>query len=113
MGNDSFLDKGQAHRVIIDYEGYFRISKTIKLIYSDNKIKSAFLSVLLRERPLLHSALYVKKYATLEEWHKAKNLFIGLGASSAVIGLIGILPSSLLKFISTNFTQRIARRVLR
>ena len=86
-GNDSFSQRGFVNRLLIDFDGYIRISD--KFFSEDNHAKKAFLKVMTREHPW-YRILKLRSNALDEiEWRKIRTLLSIIGYSNSVILICG------------------------
>lgn len=80
-GNDSFLDQGAVNRVLLDYRGYLMLADD--LLPAGHTLRSRFLAVLARERPLLQYGIFLSAHASDEQWSVARGYLQALGAAPA------------------------------
>lgn len=78
--NDFFAKNGIAKRIFIDLNGY---TKLADYFYAMNRqVKSAFLSVLQKERPWLYTSLVIGKYSKDKKiWNDAARCYEQIGKS--------------------------------
>ena len=86
-GNDSLSQMDLVNRLLIDFDGYSRISD--KLFFEDNHAKKAFLKVMTREHPW-YRILRLRSNALDEiEWRKIQTFLSIFGYSNSVILICG------------------------
>jgi abequosyltransferase len=105
--NDYFASSGAVNRAMIDIRGYVRLSGR----FDDPSHKLLFLTALRRERPPIHTAFFLRKNATEEQWREAAPLLRSYGTSAILVRILTIAPS-LVRILDRPFVQRFARRVL-
>ncbi|CFQ32131.1 glycosyltransferase family 2 protein [Yersinia bercovieri] len=86
LGNDFFSQDGLVNRVEIDLKGYVSLAE---YFYSDNyDIKKAFLNVLIRQRPIVHTNILAALYGNDEQRIRVKEYYIKMGVSENKLSLI-------------------------
>lgn len=88
-GNDSFLDQGAVNRVLLDYRGYLMLADD--LLPAGHALRSRFLAVLARERPLLQYGVFLSAHASPAQWALACDHLQALGASPAWLRLLRVV----------------------
>lgn len=109
-GNDSFDANGAAHRVLIDLDGYMRILQALPSVVGDARLKHAFIGVLRRERPPVHTAFYLRRYASGTEWARARTLLSKLGTPGILLRCLDAAPA-LANMAHTPALRAAARRI--
>lgn len=110
-GNDSFEGQGSAERVLIDLNGYLRIADSLPVVESDPQVRQAFYKVIKRERPLIHTAFYLRQHGNSEQWNRSKPLLKRLGAPVPFLSVLGSFPW-IVKFAHSSFVRQMGRRLL-
>jgi abequosyltransferase len=105
--NDYFATSGAVNRTMIDIRGYIRLSDR----FDDPASRVLFLTALRRERPPVHTAFFLRKNATEEQWREAAPLLRRYGASAMLVRILTIAPI-LVRVLDRPLVQRFARRVL-
>ena len=102
-GNESFLDKGSANRILIDLFGYARFADEFfyNTIYYD-----AFLNILKnKERRQFRTIVSLRYYSLDEaEWERSKYILAKLGYSNRLISFCSILKRPL-KIIAETYLK--------
>jgi abequosyltransferase len=110
-GNDFFEGQGSAERVLIDLRGYLRIADSLHVIESDAQVRQAFYKVIKRERPLVHTAFYLRQHGNSEQWNRSKPLLKRLGAPVLFLFALESFPW-IIKFAHSTFVRQMGRRLL-
>lgn len=105
--NDHFATAGAVSRAMIDIRGYVQLSSR----FEDPRIQSLFLTALRRERPIIHTAFFLRKNTSDEQWLEAAPLLCRYGASTALIHILTVAPG-LVCMLDRPILQRLARRLL-
>lgn len=105
--NDHFAAAGAVNRAMIDIRGYVRLSDR----FEDSVIGELFLSALRHERPAVHTAFFLRKNSTEEQWREAVPLLCRYGASATLVRILTFAPS-LVRLLDRPLVQRLARRLL-
>lgn len=84
--NDTFAHEGKAHRIKIDFMGYFKLADTL---YANNPVlKREFESILLRERPWIYTTLAVACYGDTADKRDISDFYARLGYSKNLTGTL-------------------------
>jgi abequosyltransferase len=90
-GGNTFLDKGLANRIFIDFDGYYKISK---LHYFDKTTQNALLKIISNLHPL-YRLLRIKCYSSKEDWNKLYNSLILANYPVVYLRILRLIPLSL------------------
>ncbi|CFB61653.1 glycosyltransferase family 2 protein [Pandoraea apista] len=105
-GNDSFLAGGNCNRVLIDIEDYLAIFDGIPPISDNPELLPEFHRVILRERPLIRTLLYLRHYGSEDEWARSRLAFQRLGVSNTLLGIVANM-----KWVLTLFYRPVIRKI--
>lgn len=84
--NDTFEHKGKAHRIKIDFVGYFKLADTL---YANNPmLKKEFENILLSERPWMYTTLAVACYGNKAEKNDISDFYARLGYPKSLTGIL-------------------------
>lgn len=76
LGNDSFLDKGEVKRFLIDIDGYLLLGE--KLFNNDDYIRKLFLKVLIHEHPW-YRILKIRSIVDRSDWFSIQERLLKCG----------------------------------
>lgn len=105
--NDHFAAAGAVNRAMIDIRGYVRLSDR----FEDSVNRRLFLNALRHERPPVHTAFFLRKNSTEQQWREAVPLLCRYGAPTQLICILSFAPW-LVRLLDRPVVQRFARYVL-
>nr|AKL88152.1 putative CDP-tyvelose glycosyltransferase [Yersinia pseudotuberculosis] len=89
LGNDFFSQNGLVNRVEIDLKGYVSFAE---YFYSDDyDIKKAFLNILLRHHPVVHTNILVALYGNNEQRMRIKEYYVKMEVSENKLSFIYLM----------------------
>jgi abequosyltransferase len=87
--NDSFLVDGEIRRVMIDLEGYVKLSNDLFPELHNNR-RYEFLNVLRKSRPTFKTLVSLRVRQSNIDWNNSRKIFQGCGYSSLLIYFVGL-----------------------
>lgn len=107
-GNDSFSNKGAAHRLLIDLNGYELLAQKL---FIDADIRAAFMGVMRRQHVWFLLAGLRNDVDDVEVWNELETRLIAFDYPPTILKVARILGSSKVVIKSARYLKRIERGV--